>query len=64
MNDLLAVILGVRTIAPEKNCPRLGVGFGLALVLELELKGGGGEFSSRATVLGKEWRICNTDNKT
>ena len=54
MNDLLAVILGVRTIAPEKNCPRLGLGFGLALVLELELKGGGGEFSSRATVLGKE----------
>ena len=62
MNDLLAVILGVRTIAPEKNCPRLGLGFGLALALELEM--GGEQFSSRATVLGQEWRICNTDNKT
>ena len=52
MNDLLAVILGVRTIAPEKNCPRLGLGFGLALALELEMRGE--QFSSRATVLGQE----------
>ena len=36
---------GVRTIAPEENCPplppRLGLGFGLGLLLEL---GSGGNF--------------------
>ena len=26
---------GVRTIAPEENCPRVGLGFGLGLVLGL-----------------------------
>ena len=31
--------LGIRTIAAEENCPRLGLGFGLGLALELGLGG-------------------------
>ena len=38
---------GIRTTAPRKIAPWLGLGFGLGLVLEL----GGGQFSSRAIVL-------------
>ena len=38
-NNLQSIWDGVRTIAPEEDCLRLGLGFGLGLALELGLGG-------------------------
>ena len=61
---------GIRTIAPEENCPRLGLGFRSRLGLVLGLGdnhkiapekncgvggGGGGQFASGAIVLEPFW---------
>ena len=60
-NFLSCVRVGVWTIAPEENCPRLGLGcvLGIELILGLRGGGGGGQFSSGAIVL-EPWEFCKS----